>query len=205
MVVLFSAGPSRAEPEKHEIHSIESVFQDTKKERTEAVAEISVLNGVLLGNAYVSRAGNSLETEYEHSYEDKDIWNAYFFYKRKLTPFLGVYAGAYIEESEKPEERTYEKGMLAIELAVPMRSTADMRVFHDGSLELEVASELKLASRAGTEGVWTTDLDGEHVYEANLSFALVEKLKLRGTYHSDYGWNAGVTISLETGGGTDGI
>ena len=105
-------------------------------------------------------------------------------YRRQLTRFLALYAGAGLEREESAENRGIAGVSLRAAVADRYRT---LRIDSKGHFRLELESELQLTERTRFHWNWNTDDE----YRVRLSYEFNKKTAVTGGYDSDFKLGAG--------------
>ena len=144
-------------------------------------ADTAFQSQMMAGRLWAYNVHNGFEVEYDFDYDDE--YDVDVTYRRQLTRFLALYAGAGLEREERAENR----GIAGVTYVLPLLIDADLRIDSSGHFRMELESELQLTDRARFHWNWNSDAE----YRVQLSYEINKKTAITGGYDSDFDLGAG--------------
>ena len=111
-------------------------------------------------------------------------------YQRYFSPNFQAFAGYRFTNDEAAQDRA----IAGINYRLPLMLWSNLSVDSEGDARLTLAKRLQLTPRLGVAGEVFYDTGTDWEWSAGADFTLTRHTSLTTTYHSDYGFGAGVLI-----------
>lgn len=130
------------------------------------------------------------EVSLDYDYDWKHEYEVEALVERRLSRWLGIYAGANFEADEDGDKD--QTGVIGIRYLLPMMIEADLRIDTEGHVRVEVGSELQLTSRLTFD--WHVDTDED--YELGLEYEISKSVSLTASHGSQYEAGGGILVKF---------
>ncbi|HSN07917.1 MAG TPA: multicopper oxidase domain-containing protein, partial [Hanamia sp.] len=150
------------------------------------------------GNATL--AGTKWEINEDWNYDWKKRYESETRFRRFIDKrqFLTVFVGADNRRENTGENNNNKKGLSYTNVAtagftylLPLFITAEGRVDHTGHLRFQLSrQDLELTRRTRFDFSWNTDKE----YTLGLKYIIKRNFGVSGSYDSNYGWGAGISL-----------
>lgn len=145
----------------------------------------SFLSNMMMGHCRYWNTRNAFEVEYDYNYKKEFEVDA--LYRRALSRYVDIYAGANIER-DFCDTKITKLGVFGIEVVLPLWILADVRVDTDAHVYIEFRSSLHLTQRLFFE--WQVNSDKD--YRTTFSYEINKDWLLTLTHDSDFHFGGGI-------------
>ncbi len=157
-------------------------------------ADADLLSNMTEGEVVVADTRNGFKAAWEVGWQHVDAteWEGVFTYDRWLNRFFSVLAG--IDVMGEGDYTDETRGVIGVHYLLPLNFESTAWVDSDLGARFMLEKEVTLTPRLALVGEVEYDTHDLWEGKAGLSYTLSQKVSLRGQWHSEFGWGAGLQI-----------